>query len=75
LPRIALSFRQVIAILDQHGFVPDDLKATSHRTYRATIAGIARRVTVASHSLSDYVKPGTLAAIIRQSGLGKKAFR
>ncbi|MGA9826644.1 MAG: type II toxin-antitoxin system HicA family toxin [Methylocystis sp.] len=32
-------------------------------------------VTVAAHSYSDEIKPGTLAAMIRQSGLPRNLFR
>jgi hypothetical protein len=32
-------------------------------------------VDVAAHNLSDEIRPGTLNAMIRQSGLPKSAFR
>jgi predicted RNA binding protein YcfA (HicA-like mRNA interferase family) len=33
------------------------------------------RVTVAVHDMGNEIKPGTLNAMIRQSGLPKKLFR
>ena len=47
---------------------------TSHRQLRAVIDGEVRMTTLAG-KLSDEVAIGTLQAIIRQSGLPRKAFR
>ena len=47
----------------------------SHSIYRAIIAGEVRLVTVSAHRPSEDIKPGTLDAMIRQSGLPKHLFR
>ncbi len=76
MPRLVLTFRRVLEIIEKAGFVPHGSpKAGSHRRYRAVIDGQVRFVDVCGHKPSDEVAPGTLASIIRQSGLGKKAFR
>jgi predicted RNA binding protein YcfA (HicA-like mRNA interferase family) len=46
-----------------------------HSIYRAIIAGEVRLVTVSAHRPSEDIKPGTLDAMIRQSGLPKHLFR
>jgi hypothetical protein len=54
-------------VLHRHG-------ASSHRRYRGVVAGEVRFVDVAFHSISDEARPGTLGAMIRQSGLPKRLF-
>jgi predicted RNA binding protein YcfA (HicA-like mRNA interferase family) len=61
--------------LRKNGFVFHKQGATSHKIYRGVVKGEVRLVTVAAHSISDDVKPGILASIIRQSGLPKSKFR
>jgi hypothetical protein len=39
------------------------------------VGGEVRLVVVAPHRMSDDIKSGTLASMIRQSGLPKKLFR
>ena len=43
--------------------------------YEAFIDGQRRIVTVAGHRESDDIRPGTLASMIRQSGLPRQRFR
>jgi predicted RNA binding protein YcfA (HicA-like mRNA interferase family) len=47
----------------------------SHCIDRAVIAGEVRLITVSAHRPGEDIKPGTLDAMIRQSGLPKKLFR
>jgi predicted RNA binding protein YcfA (HicA-like mRNA interferase family) len=67
--------RDFIAIIEQHGFSLYRQGATSHRRYRGIVKGQVRFVDISVHSLGDDLKPGTLASMIRQSGLPKKLFR
>ena len=46
--------------------------STSHAVYRGVVAGKVQQVTVACSSEGDDIKRGTLASMIRQSGLPKK---
>ena len=70
-----ISFAEIIRILEANGFQKVSVNAGSHKKYRATISGIPRNVTVAWSRKSDIPAKGTLASIIRQSGLDKKLFR
>lgn len=70
-----MKFGAVIEVLSENGFALHRQGSCSHAIYRAVIDGQVRLVTVAAHRLSDDVAPGTLAAMIRQSGLPKSAFR
>jgi predicted RNA binding protein YcfA (HicA-like mRNA interferase family) len=65
-----MKFRDFIRILLRHGFELQRQSGTSHR-----IGGRSRLVVVACHSENDDIKPGTLASMIRQSGLPKGTFR
>jgi predicted RNA binding protein YcfA (HicA-like mRNA interferase family) len=69
-----VNFRDFTAIIEEHGF---ELKRTtgSHRQYEGIVAGRIQLVTVAAHRMSDDILPKTLASMIRQSGLPKRAFR
>jgi predicted RNA binding protein YcfA (HicA-like mRNA interferase family) len=75
VPRLSLSFREFIRIIEANGFTFHDQGATSHRRYRGVVEGKVQIVVVAYHSLSDDIKPGTLDSMIRQTGLPKKLFR
>jgi predicted RNA binding protein YcfA (HicA-like mRNA interferase family) len=74
LPRLSCTFRRFIEIIESHGFALIR-QESSHRRYRGVVHGEVRLVTVAYHAISDEVKPGTLASMIRQSGLPKSLFR
>jgi predicted RNA binding protein YcfA (HicA-like mRNA interferase family) len=69
-----MKFRTFIRIIRRSGFELARQRG-SHRTYKAEVAGETRVVSVACHSENDDIKPGTLSAMIRQSGLPKKLFR
>lgn len=75
MPRLNCTFREFIAIILRHGFALGRHEGTSHRIYRGVVDGEPRIVVVAAHNLHDEIKPGTLDAMIRQSGLPKKLFR
>ncbi len=70
-----MKFRDFLRVIEEHGFVLHRQGSGSHAIYRAVISGEVRLITVAAHRLSDEIKPGTLAAMIRQSGLTKSLFR
>jgi predicted RNA binding protein YcfA (HicA-like mRNA interferase family) len=70
-----MKFRDFIRILVRHGFALDRQSGSSHRVYKGSVGGRTRLVVVAYHSENDDVKPGTLASMIRQSGLPKGTFR
>lgn len=69
-----MKFRDFIAIIERHGFVLDRQRG-SHRTYKGHVGGKPRVVTVAAHGEGSDIRPGTLASMIRQSGLHKDEFR
>jgi predicted RNA binding protein YcfA (HicA-like mRNA interferase family) len=69
-----MKFRDFIRVLVGHGF-EFDRERGSHRIYKGRIGGRTRLVVVACHSENDDIKPGTLASMIRQSGLPKRTFR
>ena len=75
MPRLNCTFKDFIYVLLNHGFELETTSATSHRQYRGVVDGAVRKVTVACHRLTDNIKPGTLASMIRQSGLPKELFR
>jgi predicted RNA binding protein YcfA (HicA-like mRNA interferase family) len=70
-----MKFRDFIRILVRHGFALDRQGGSSHRVYKGRVGGRTRLVVVACHSENDDIKAGTLASMIRQSGLPKRAFR
>ena len=70
-----MKFRAFIQILVRHGFELHRQRGSSHRVYKGRIGGTTRLVVVAFHSENDDIKPGTLASMIRQSGLPKRTFR
>ena len=67
-----MKVREVIRRLQKHGFKCVRQRG-SHRIFRRTIGG-RERVTVAGKG-RDELPRGTLAAIRRQSGLPRSAFR
>ncbi|HMK89138.1 MAG TPA: type II toxin-antitoxin system HicA family toxin [Methylocystis sp.] len=69
-----MNFASFVAILEANGFQLHREAKGSHRQYRGVVGGDVRLRTVAGHRMSDDIKPGTLASMIRQSGLPKKAF-
>jgi predicted RNA binding protein YcfA (HicA-like mRNA interferase family) len=70
------NFREVIAILEEHGFeIIPGRQTGSHRQYKRVVGGEVRLVTIAYHNINDDVLPDTLASIVRQSGLPKRLFR
>jgi len=75
LPRLKCTFREFIAIVEEHGFVEIRHASGSHRRYRGVIDGDVRMVTIAYHNIGDDILPGTLESMIRQSGLPKALFR
>ena len=74
MPRLKLTFRELIEILLSHGFELERQKG-SHRQYRRRLGDEVWLVTVANHNDGDIIKPGTLASMIRQSGLPKADFK
>ncbi|MCY4618323.1 MAG: type II toxin-antitoxin system HicA family toxin [Chloroflexi bacterium] len=66
-----LSWRQVCRILERQGFVFRRQRG-SHMRYRGMVDGKVRDVSVPRHRT---LKPGTLADVIRQSGLPRDLFQ
>lgn len=75
MPRLKCTFREFLAILDEHEFVLHRHEGGSHRRYRGEIGGEIRFVDVAYHNINDEILPNALASMIRQSGLPKRLFR
>jgi predicted RNA binding protein YcfA (HicA-like mRNA interferase family) len=69
-----VNYRQVIDILQRHGFTEIRCKG-SHRLYEGMVGNLRRLVTVAYHKEGQDVAPGTLASMIRQSGMSKDEFK
>jgi predicted RNA binding protein YcfA (HicA-like mRNA interferase family) len=70
-----VTFDAFVAILQSHGFQFHRNGKGSHAIWRGTVDGKVQLVTVAAHRMSDDIKPGTLASMIRQCGLPKTLFR
>ena len=70
-----MNYRQVLAVLETHGFALERHGKGSHRVYEAHHRGRRWTVILSYGQLGEDVKPGTLSSIIRQSGLPKRAFR
>lgn len=70
----AVTFARLIRIIVENGFYLDRQRG-SHRIYKRIVDGKVSLVVVACHRESDDIKPGTLASMIRESGLNKKLFR
>ena len=75
MPRLKCTYRELIAIIEAHGFVVHRHGATSHTRYRAVINGEVRLVDCSPHDLGKVIPDGTLNSMIRQSGLPKRLFR
>jgi predicted RNA binding protein YcfA (HicA-like mRNA interferase family) len=74
LPRLKCTYREFIAIIEQHGFVVHRKGATSHVQYRGIVAGKVKIVTVSGYGGQE-ICPDTLRSMIRQCDLPKKLFR
>lgn len=70
-----MTFDAFVRILEANGFVLHRQGKGSHAIYRGEVNGEIRLVTVAAHRMSDDIKPGTLASMVRQSALPRKLFR
>ena len=70
-----MKFREFIRIIEAHGFVLQPRNRGSHAKYKGVIKGLPQIVIVAAHSPGDDIAPGTLAAMIRQTGLPRHLFR
>ncbi|MBI1981624.1 MAG: type II toxin-antitoxin system HicA family toxin [Methylocystis sp.] len=70
-----MTFNTFVRLLEANGFCLHRQGKGSHAIYRGVVDGKVMFVTVAAHRASDDIKPGTLAAMIRQSGLPKKLFQ
>ncbi len=70
-----MTFREFIRVLEAHGFELVRQRGTSHRIYKKVVRGKTRMVVVACHREGDDIRTGTLASMIRQSGLDKRLFR
>lgn len=70
-----MKFIRFVKILEANGFAFAGQADGSHAIYQGIVDGELRAVTVAAHRMSDDIKPGTQASMIRQSGLDKKHFR
>lgn len=69
-----MKFRDFVSIISANGFTLDRIEG-SHRAFVGVVDGKRRVVTVSYHRASDDIKKGTLASMIRQSGLPKRLFR
>jgi predicted RNA binding protein YcfA (HicA-like mRNA interferase family) len=70
-----MKYRDFLKIIEGHGFRCIRGEGGSHRQYEGFVGGRRQMVTVAYHLLSDDIAPGTLASMIRQSGLPRRVFR
>jgi predicted RNA binding protein YcfA (HicA-like mRNA interferase family) len=74
VPRLKCTFRDFIEILLANDFVLFRQDG-SHRRYTKKTKDATFHVTVAAHNVNDEIRPGTLKAMIRQSGLHSSLFR
>jgi predicted RNA binding protein YcfA (HicA-like mRNA interferase family) len=70
-----MTYRQVITILEENGFYFERYGKGSHRVYQAHHSGKRWSVILSFGRPGEDVKPGTLSAIMRQSGLSRDVFR
>jgi predicted RNA binding protein YcfA (HicA-like mRNA interferase family) len=68
-----MKFAEFTEIIRRHGFELQRQGRGSHAIWRGTVKGQVRQVVVAGIGADD-VKHGTLASMIRQSGLPKRLF-
>ena len=69
-----LKYRDVVKILSNLGFIPQNTKSTSHQTWTLKRENKSFAVTVFFHGSNTEFKRGTLNSIIRQSGFTKEEF-
>ena len=69
-PRKRFSGMEMCRLLEGHGFV-EIRQRGSHRIMQVRTGGSSRTIPVPMHK---DLKPGTLASIIRQSGLDRSLF-
>lgn len=69
-----MTFQDLIPIIAAEGFILECQRG-SHRIYHAEIEGRRRTVVVACHNMGDDIRRGTLASMIRQTGLPRNKFR
>lgn len=69
-----LKYRDVVKILSNLGFAPQNTKATSHQTWTLKRGDKSFAVTAFFHGSNTEFKRGTLNSIIRQSGSTKEEF-
>ena len=67
-------FNDFIRVLVRNGFTLGRQKGAT-RVYKGSVEGRIQTVTIHFHRGGDDIKPGTLASMIRQSGLPKRLFR
>lgn len=67
----ALNARQILTILERHGFVKARHKG-SHHIYKHSLSN--RIVPLPVHKLNKPLKIGTQLAIIKQSGIERSEF-
>jgi len=70
-----VNFGRFIQIVETQGFTFYRQGKGSHCIYRGVVDRETRLLTVAAHRRSEEIKPGTLDAMVRQSGLPKRLFR
>ncbi len=75
MPSLKCTYAEFIEIIKLNGFTLVRHEATSHQRWRGEHSGHVWNVTIAYHFAGDDIPPGTLQAMIRQSGLSKKLFR
>lgn len=75
MPRLKCTYRELVAILEAHGFTLIRHDGSSHRRFRGVVGREVRFVDVAYHAVGDDIPLGTLESMIRQSGLRKALFR
>lgn len=69
-----LKYRDVIKILKNLGFTPENTKATSHQTWTSKRESKNYAVTLFFHGTNIEFRNATLSSIIRQSGFSKEEF-
>ena len=70
-----LKYRDVITILKNLGFSPEQTGSTSHQAWIMKRDNKTYAVTIMFHGSNTEFRPGTLNSMIRQSGIPKEVFR
>ena len=65
-----MNWREVADILTANGFV--EVRTGKHKVFHGTVGGLSRTVPIPVHSKD--IPVGTLAGMIRQSGLDRSLF-